>query len=151
MSQQYIMVIDHEKGLKDNLIVCINLAISALGWEKLRIKDVSSTKAAEQFIGKHDVPIIFIGKNTNENAVFAMIRRVKEKQKRSNFILVTDKKEYIIHAIQLGLHLSGCITQKPDLDNVKEQLLNLWFPIENLTACCDSKWSYHHGCDVHLQ
>lgn len=134
MSQQSILIIDWENELKNRMMESVNLAISALGWKELIIKAVSTPKEAEHFIDGNDVPIVFIGSDTDEADAFAMICDVRKRKKQVNFILVTEDKEYIMHAIRLGLRLSGCITQKPDPDNVKDQLLNLWFPIESLMA-----------------
>lgn len=100
-------------------------------YELPTVKVCETPAQAIDFSSTHDCPIVFTGVDLPGMNGFAMIERIRALNRRTNFILLADQKEYIMHALMLKLRLSGSIMGTPDLENVQDQLDNLWFPLSS--------------------
>lgn len=127
--EEYILVVDHlierQKLLTDIL-------------KQLRrnemlpsVKVCENPEAAIRFSSVHPCPIVFTEVELPGMSGFSMIRRIRESNSRTNFILLADRQEYIVQALTLKLRLSGSILGTPDPEAVAEQLNNLWYPLQS--------------------
>lgn len=133
MEKKYVVVMDNDLQQHSALIACLAETMEDSAWNGFALKTIRKTEDAEQFAAEHDAPVIFIA-DMEEMAAISMIRRIREVKPRTNFIVVADKREYIVHALRMNLRLSGYILEQPSCENIKDQLDNLWYPIDTRSA-----------------
>lgn len=130
MSNAYTLVVDNQPERQQTLVKVLGrLNTEQAVLPKVKICDTPAQAIA--FSSAHTCPIIFTSIDLPGMNGFAMIQQIRKQNGRTNFILLADRKEYVIQALLMKLRLSGSIMGAPNLDNVTDQLNNLWYPLQN--------------------
>ena len=124
----YTLVVDNRAERRASLVRILD-SLSRQGFSIPPVKICTTPDQVIRFSAFHSCPIIFTGVDLPGMNGFTMIERVREVNRRTNFILLADNREYVVQALLLKLRLSGSITGQPDPDSVSDQLNNLWYPL----------------------
>ena len=119
-----ILVIEDDRNIAD--IVEYNLITE--GFEVLRAED-GNTGLDLALHGGADLILLDVMLPGMDG--FTLIRAIREKNSRTNFILLADHQEYVMQALKMKLRLSGVILDQPDVQTVGDQLCNLWYPLDS--------------------
>ena len=83
------------------------------------------------FSANHVCPVVFAAVPLPGMNSLTMIEKISEQSSNTNFILLADEKEYIIHVLMMNFRPSGCIVGMPDYDAIQNELDDLRFPLSS--------------------
>lgn len=130
MQNEYMLVVDNSIE-RQRTVVGILKRLRALQPGLPEPKVLPTPDEAIAFSSGHACPVIFAAVPLPGMSSFSMIEQIRKQNNRTNFILLTDQKEYIIQALTMKLRLSGSIMGMPDMEMIQNELDNLWFPLSS--------------------
>lgn len=130
MQNEYMLVVDNSIE-RQRTLVGILKRLKALQPELPEPKALTTPGEAIAFSSKHACPVVFAAVPLSGMSSFSMIEQIRKQNSHTNFILLADQKEYIIQALMMKLRPSGSVMGMPDMDTIRNELDNLWYPLSS--------------------
>lgn len=128
MQNQFTLVVDNVAE-RQHKVVDILKYLRKKQPELPEPKAFESPGDAIAFSSAHDCPVVFTAIPLSGTNSFAMIEQIRSQNSHTNFILLAYQKEYIVQALMMKLRPSGSIMGMPDVEAIRNELDNLWYPL----------------------
>ena len=125
-----MLVVDNSIERQQTLVGILK-RLRALHPELPEPKVLPTPAEAIAFSSTHACPVVFAAVPLSGMSSFTLIEQIRKQNSHTNFILLANQKEYIIQALMMKLRLSGSIMGMPDMDAIRNELDNLWFPLSS--------------------